>query len=651
MNNNINKNNSNSQHFDLKGSNSTTNNMSYKFLLAKNILLCLDKAQYQEAKKDLKKCFVIESQGKICKELEILNILFLIYIYYKKNEMKKFFTCIDEMNSIILKNQLNLMNLNNLIQSEEYLRILIKKIVIKEVFNKKFVLNSTYKFEDILVNDGVWFKNQQSFYVFSNLFVGQLILQRNPQINSLYRTHYSIWFQGFKHELTDNNMGINKIQAFNNLLAELDLIGIQLNKSSSTIIINSDETKNNSNIKSKGTGLFQGTNNMFKSSNYNFDENFMNKTSAELYYVKNDKTIEIGTTKDILSVKSDNNKEKKKVINSVSPSIKGLKTKIVKKSSEILDSQNLAGLLLKIKGKNTTLNSSLPPSSRISNNSTSIKSPNKPKFVYQNSNTPLEKNTSQNQTDNIGIKSKIDSKASLQTKNSSSKKKDSLGKSEADLEKIKSNYIFKNKNLSNTINAKTKNIFMNTNKVSHKNTLDGMIKREIIDSDVKRKTTLEINIEDDYQKVIDTNPEEKMSKTFKKAFNYNKQSHNKAFEFNDYEKDVKIKDSHFINDTLMYSKKISTNEDEKTEFSKTINSFDKTINSKKTDQTNNETSIPNLKDNVVENENSILIRNEIYSKIENRLNSIQYSISLIENESNNFKLNNLNIRNLLDSII
>lgn len=130
---------------------------------------------------------------------------------------------------------------------------------------------------------------------------------------------------------------------------------------------------------------------MFKSSNYNFDENFINKTSAELYYVKNDKTIDVGSSIDILSIRSDNNKSKKKVINSVSPSIKGLKTKVVKKSTDIIDSQNLAGLLLKIKGKNTTLNSSLPPTARISNNNNSIKSPNKPKFVNQNTMIPLEK--------------------------------------------------------------------------------------------------------------------------------------------------------------------------------------------------------------------------------------------------------------------
>lgn len=646
MNNSNIKNNSNTIQIEGKVNNSsTTSNMSYKFLLAKNILLCLDKAQYQEAKKDLKKCFVIESQGKICKELEILNILFLIYIYYKKNEMKKFFSCIDEMNSIILKNQLNLTNLNNLIQSEEYLRILIKKIIIKEVFNKKFVLNTTYKFEDILINDGIWFSSQQNIYVYGNLYVGQLILQRNPQINSLYRTQYSIWFQGFKHELSENNsMGLNKISSFQILLSELDLIGIQLNKSSSTIIINSDEIKNNSNLKSKGTGLFQGTTNMFKSSNYNFDENFINKTSAELYYVKNDKTIDVGSSIDILSIRSDNNKSKKKVINSVSPSIKGLKTKVVKKSTDIIDSQNLAGLLLKIKGKNTTLNSSLPPTARISNNNNSIKSPNKPKFVNQNTMIPLEKKNSQGEI-SIG-KNKVESKIPIQTKISNSKKKDSLVKNESDLEKIKSNYIFKNKNFSNTLNPKTKNIFMNSNKATHKTTLD-IIKRDIIDSDVKRKTTLEINIEDDYQNIIDTNPEEKMSKTFKNTFNSGKQGKSKEFEFNDIKESKK---SHFKIDTN-FTRKISNNEDEKTEFSKTLNSFDKTMNSKKTDHTNvNETTV-NLKENDYDDENMNQIKNEIFYKISSRISSIQYSIKLIENESNTFKNNNLNIRNLLDSLI
>ncbi len=121
----------------------------------------------------------------------------------------------------------------------------------------------------------------------------------------------------------------------------------------------------------------------------------------------------------------------------------------------------------------------------------------------------------------------------------------------------------------------------------------------------------------------------------------------KEFEFNDIKESKK---SHFKIDTNV-TRKISNNEDEKTEFSKTLNSFDKTLNSKKTDHTNvNETTV-NLKENDYDDENINLIKNEIFDKISSRISSIQYSIKLIENESNTFKNNNLNIRNLLDSLI
>lgn len=180
---------------------------SYKYLLVKNVISFYEKSEYQEAKKDLKKCFMLDSQNNNKESLVVYNLC-LILIFYKKQEIKKMFLSVEEINNKIRKGEVSLSKLASMIQEEEHLTMLFKKLLLKEIVLKKNNFINGIKLDDILkAKTSIWLKDVQHFLIFVNLFTGLIILQRNPTINSTYKNHYIIWLDYFKEVICSCSCG------------------------------------------------------------------------------------------------------------------------------------------------------------------------------------------------------------------------------------------------------------------------------------------------------------------------------------------------------------------------------------------------------------------------------------------------------------
>lgn len=180
---------------------------SYKYLLVKNVISFFEKSEYQEAKKDLKKCFMLDNQNSNKESIVVYNLC-LILIFYKKQEIKKMFSSVEEISNKIRKEEISLSKLGAMIQEEEHLTMLLKKMLLKEIVLKKNNIINGIKLDDILkVKTSIWLKDTQHFLLFVNLFTGLIILQRNPTINATYKNHYIIWLDYFKEIICSCNCG------------------------------------------------------------------------------------------------------------------------------------------------------------------------------------------------------------------------------------------------------------------------------------------------------------------------------------------------------------------------------------------------------------------------------------------------------------
>lgn len=200
----------NINHNNNSNNNSSNNNQStysYKYLLVKNIISFYEKNNYQEAKNNLKKCFVIDTQSNQ-KESSIIINLCLLILFYKKNEIKKLFLCMEEINNRLSKKEFNINKLKENIQEEVYISLLIKNMILKETSVRKNSQLIGLKLDDISIgNNSFWLKDCLHFSIYCNLFLGVLLLQRSPTISTLHKNIYVTWLDMFKEMLEKCDCG------------------------------------------------------------------------------------------------------------------------------------------------------------------------------------------------------------------------------------------------------------------------------------------------------------------------------------------------------------------------------------------------------------------------------------------------------------
>ena len=215
---------------------------AYKSLLVQNIINSFEKSHYQEAKKDLQRCFSLENYQGNKSEMSVLYNLCVSIIHYKKNEIKKLFTCIDE--SFLKLNDSNLEKISATFTQETYSYNLIKRIILKEVVLKKASLIQGLNIEDIISNEkSIWFKNKHNFFIFLNIAYSLLMLQKNPVINVIYKNSFINWFDKFRDQICIS-CEICTSKSIKSILFEIEILKNSITKSTSTIVINNDENLN-----------------------------------------------------------------------------------------------------------------------------------------------------------------------------------------------------------------------------------------------------------------------------------------------------------------------------------------------------------------------------------------------------------------------
>jgi hypothetical protein len=178
---------------------------AYKFLLVQNILASYEKSHYQESKKDLQRCFSLENQPNKL-EVSIIYNLCSSVLYYKKNEIKKLFSTIEETFIKCTSQECNLAIFREVIK-EEYTISLLKKFVIKEIILKKSNLVQGLYLEEFLYENNIWLSSRHNLSLFMNIIFSLLILQKNPIINSIHKNAFNQWQDKFKVYLSKCNCG------------------------------------------------------------------------------------------------------------------------------------------------------------------------------------------------------------------------------------------------------------------------------------------------------------------------------------------------------------------------------------------------------------------------------------------------------------
>ena len=263
---------------------SLSTNFSYKYLLVKNVIANFEKTQYQEAKKDLKKCFMLDSQNNNSESIAVFNLC-LILIFYKKNEIKKVFQYIEEINTKVLKEEISPVKFQKAIKEEEYLGLLYKKIILKEVLQKKNMLTGL-SLEEIFKKENIWMNTTSHLFLLFNCFFTLMFIQKNSLINSSHKIQFLGFFGCFKENIC--NCEECNLPQIKNIINELEGINQTLNKSSSTIIISNDD------ISHKISSIYKTQNVSDKDLNEKKQINNpnLNKLSNNLYYNKsNQNTI------------------------------------------------------------------------------------------------------------------------------------------------------------------------------------------------------------------------------------------------------------------------------------------------------------------------------------------------------------------------
>lgn len=190
----------------------TNNYSAYKYLLIQNVINSFEKSHYQEAKKDLQRCFSLESK-QIKNELNFIYNLCNLVIFYKKNDFKKLFLTLDDIINKLNDINFNLEILIKLLK-EDYIYLIIKKLVIKEVILKKLCLASGLKLEEFItsidIESNKSFNNSSNPSIFNNniYFKKSNIIEEVTQDNNLHcinesisNIKHSIWLES-KHNLT-----------------------------------------------------------------------------------------------------------------------------------------------------------------------------------------------------------------------------------------------------------------------------------------------------------------------------------------------------------------------------------------------------------------------------------------------------------------
>lgn len=293
-------------------SQTATNYKAYKSLLVQNILASFEKCHFQEAKKDLQRCFSLENYQMNKVEMNILYNLCLSIIHYKKNEIKKLFLNMEEVLSNIA--QVSFDKLSALFTQENYSQNLIKKLILKDVVIKKASLIIGLNLEEIASSDkSQWFKNTHTFTLFCNIIFALLLLQKNPLLNIIHKNSFIIWLDKFREKVSCL-CDICSSKQIKNIFLELEILKNLIIKSSSTIVVNSDEKAETNVNFNKATKL----------SNKNLEfKDLKDTTLSKFFHSKsNNQTREpSNNTKSIQVAKSvsnlDNSKEPKNMKESI----------------------------------------------------------------------------------------------------------------------------------------------------------------------------------------------------------------------------------------------------------------------------------------------------------------------------------------------
>lgn len=187
--------------------NSETNPyQAYKFLLVQNILTNYEKSHYQESKKDLQRCFSLENQPNKL-EISLIYNMCSTVLYYKKNEIKKLFSTMEETINKLLTTECNINKISELIK-EDYTSLLLKKLIIKEIILKKSNIVAGLLLEEFSFNtNSIWLASKHNFLLFLNIIFSLLILQKNPIINTIHKNSFNLWHEKIKDNHYQCNCG------------------------------------------------------------------------------------------------------------------------------------------------------------------------------------------------------------------------------------------------------------------------------------------------------------------------------------------------------------------------------------------------------------------------------------------------------------
>lgn len=169
---------------------------AYRYLLVQNIIGSFEKSHFQEARKDLQRCFSIDSQQNKL-EMSIIHNLCLLVVHYKKGEIKKLFGCLDEIVGKVGNMECDLEKLFKIINQEEHLRNLLKRFILKEVITKKISIISGIGMEDFIASRD-WLTDRHNFILLVNSILAMLLLQKNPTISPIHKLLFTSWFDRLK---------------------------------------------------------------------------------------------------------------------------------------------------------------------------------------------------------------------------------------------------------------------------------------------------------------------------------------------------------------------------------------------------------------------------------------------------------------------
>lgn len=184
--------------------------ISYKILLLKNINKSYDKGLYQDTTKELGKFFELNTteedpHAKLFQSI-IYNLL-VSYLYFKKNETKKFFfnlqECLGKV-SELKKLELHPESIQDLykryIVEDEGINQLIKKIVIRdlEFYLKKYPIARDLKLESISKIGFKWFSEAHYVGLYFGILFCIFILFKHPPLNGSMKINLSNFIETLK---------------------------------------------------------------------------------------------------------------------------------------------------------------------------------------------------------------------------------------------------------------------------------------------------------------------------------------------------------------------------------------------------------------------------------------------------------------------